>query len=52
MRALITSVRSGRSSIEVKREVWRIAAATGLSVALILAELAQAGLDIAGTLPL
>jgi hypothetical protein len=52
VRDLIAAARAGRSSTELRADVLRITAATGVSASIVMSDLVQAGLDILSSLPL
>jgi hypothetical protein len=52
VRDLIATGRAGRSHAELRVEVLRIAATTGVSASIVMSDLVQTGLDIVSNLPL
>jgi hypothetical protein len=52
VRDLIATAGAGRSAAELRAEVLRIAATTGVSGSVVMSDLVQTGLDILSNLPL
>jgi hypothetical protein len=52
VRDLIAAARAGRTPAELRAEVLRITAATGVSASIVMSDLVQTGLDILSSLPL
>ena len=52
VRDLIAAARAGRSPDELRAEVLRIAATTGVSASIVMSDLVQTGLDLLSSLPL
>ena len=52
VRDLIVAARAGRTPAELRTEVLRITAATGVSASIVTSDLVKTGLDILSSLPL